>query len=177
MTELDEQLRTQADGGKIAGKFEPYRVILDYEALQDGFLDRIEDLNVPFHEIDAAGGFTPGNVQKLLSKSRERWARTLGLESLGKMLKGTGMALVLVVDDEGFAPIKEQLAKRRRRPSIVGQTRPPWLFTRKKAREMRAKWWCALTPAQQKKHQRKAQRGQASARRRKRVHCCGPATG
>src|ERR1700748_305782 len=89
--------------------FEPYRVILDYEALEDGFLDRIEDLNTTFDQIDAAAGFTRGNTQKLLSKSRERWARTLGIESMGKMLKGTGMALVLVVDDERFAAIKAEL--------------------------------------------------------------------
>src|SRR5437879_1988782 len=124
-------------------ELEPYMLVLDYESLEDGFLDRIEDLNTTFDQIDAAAGFTRGNTQKLLSKSRERWARTLGIESLGKMLKGTGMALVMVVDDERFAPLKEQLVarKRPRKQANASSTRPTWLFTKKKARELGKKRW------------------------------------
>jgi hypothetical protein len=81
------------------------------------FLDRIEDLNIPFSTVDENGGFTPGNTQKLLSKCRERWAKTFGLVSLGKMLKGTGIALVAVVDDERFAAIKADMRTRKRRPN------------------------------------------------------------
>jgi hypothetical protein len=92
-----------------------YRVILDYEALQDGFADRIEDLNVPMTEVDAGGGLTRGNAQKLLVKSDAKWARQFGWESLGKMLKGTGLALALIVDDERFAPIKAEMAQRKTR--------------------------------------------------------------
>lgn len=90
-----------------------YRVILDYEGLQEGFADRIEDLNVPLTEVDAAGELTRGNAQKLLCKSDAKWARQFGWESLGKMLKGTGLALALIVDDERFAPIKAQMVKRK----------------------------------------------------------------
>src|SRR5213080_804718 len=80
-------------------EYELYRVILDYEALQDGFLDRIEDLDTTLEQIEYAGDFTKGNVQKLLTKSPgkpgpDRSAsgrRTFGWESLGKMLKGTGL--------------------------------------------------------------------------------------
>jgi hypothetical protein len=157
--------------------YELYRVITDYEALQDGFLDRIDDLDTTL----ALPSFADGQVQKLLTKNpgkaitRKRdhrsasAKRTFGWESLGKMLKDTGLALVLVVDDARFGPVKEQLSKRKRKPSpsIVGQKRPTWLFTPKKASKMRAKWWNSLTEAQQKKHQRKAQKGQAAARRRK----------
>lgn len=96
---------------------EPYRVILDYEALEDMFLDRIEDLNIPFSTVDDNGGFTQGEAQKLLCKSRERWARTFGVISLGKMLKGTGIALVAVVDDERFAELKGDMKLRKRRPN------------------------------------------------------------
>jgi hypothetical protein len=134
---------------------EPYRVILDYEALEDMFLDRIEDLNTTFLQIDFAAGFTPGNTQKLLSKSRERWARTLGIESMGKMLKGTGMALVAVVMNEA---IRAELTARQRprKPAIAGIARPAWLFSKKKAREMGKKRFSLMTPAQRKRHQRKA---------------------
>ena len=41
--------------------WEPYRVITDYEALQDGFLDRIDDLDTTMSAIpgfaDYAGGW------------------------------------------------------------------------------------------------------------------------
>jgi|SRR6202034_620589 len=95
-----------------APPYELYRVITDYEALQEGFIDRVEDLNVPRGEVDAAGGFTPGHASKLLCSPP---IKLLGRESLGKMLKATGMALILAIDDQRFAPIKAQLVKRRRR--------------------------------------------------------------
>ena len=149
--------------------YELYRVILDYEALQDGFLDRIEDLNTTLEQIEMGGGFARGVAQKLLTKSSGRLKRTFGWESLGKMLKGTGLALVLVVDDQRFAPLKEQLLPRKRPNKLANasSTTPTWLFTKKKAREMGAKRWSALTPAQRKRLARKAGKASARARRRK----------
>lgn len=157
--------------------YELYRVILDYEALQDGFLDRIDDLDTTLEQIDVAGGFSGGNTQKLLTKNpgkaiaRKRdhrsasARRTFGWESLGKMLKGTGLALVLVVDDTRFAPLKEQLMKRKRprQPAIAGIQQPVWLFRKNKAREMGKRRFLLMTPAQRKRHQKKA----AKARWRK----------
>jgi hypothetical protein len=90
-----------------------YRIVTDLEALQDGFVDRIQDLGVAFTEVDAAVGLTRGNVQKLLSKSDAKWCREFGWKSLGKMLKGTGLQLALIVDDERFAPIKAQMMRRK----------------------------------------------------------------
>lgn len=149
--------------------FEPYRVILDYEALEDMFLDRIEDLNTTFTQIDDAAGLTRGETQKLLSKSRERWARTLGITSMGKMLKGTGIVLVAVIDDERFAAIKAELTarKRPRKPAIAGSTRPTWLFGKKKAREMGKKRFSLMSESERKRHQRKAGKASGRARRRK----------
>jgi hypothetical protein len=158
-------------------EYELYRVILDYEALQDGFLDRIDDLNTTLEQIDAAGGLANGNTQKLLTKDGGKRGpdrlhslkRTFGWESLGKMLKGTGMALVLVLDDERFAPIKEQLTarKRPRQQANASSMRPTWLFTKKKARELGKKRWSKLTPAQRKRLTRKAGRASGKSRRRK----------
>jgi hypothetical protein len=161
-----------------AERWEPYRVILDLEGLEDGILDRIDDLETTFEQIEMAGGMAHGQLQKCLTKNpgkrivqarNNRHAsnkRNFGWESLGKALKGTGLALVLVVDDERFAAIKTQLAKRRRRaqPANAGSKRPAWLFTKKKAREMGKKRFSIMTPAELKRHQRKA--GKASARAR-----------
>ncbi len=147
-------------------EWEPYRIVLDYEALQEGFLDRIEDLNTTLEQIDMAGDFSKGNAQKLLSKcpSVRGWDRTrrdrriLGWESLGKMLKGTGLALVLVVDDARFAPLKEQLAKRknRRQPAIASIERSAWLINKDNAREMALKRWSVTSPAKRERMARKA---------------------
>lgn len=158
--------------------YELYRVITDYEALQDGFLDRIDDLETTQGGIP---GFADGAVQKLLTKSQgkaiarkrdHRHAdakRTFGWKSLGKMLENTGLALVLVVDDERFAPIKEQLGKRKRpRQQANASSAPaPWLFCKDKAREMGKKRWSGMTPEKRKKIMRKAGRASGRARRRK----------
>jgi hypothetical protein len=98
-----------------------YRVVMDLEALQDAFAERIEDLDVSLTEIDSVTGMTRGNAQKLLSKSDAKWAREFGWKSLGKMLRGTGLKLVLIVDDdERFAPVLAQMtrrsAKKRKQP-------------------------------------------------------------
>jgi hypothetical protein len=150
-----------------------YRLITDYEALQDGFADRIEDLNVPLTEVDVAGELTRGNTQKLLVKSDAPWARQFGWESLGKMLKGTGLALALIIDDERFAPIKAEMAQRkmRSRPANAGSKRPTWLFTKRKAREMGRKRMSIMTPAQRQRLARKAGKASAKARRQKRIVC------
>lgn len=155
-----------------------YRVITDYEALVDAFADRVEELNTPLTEIDAASGMTRGNMQRLLRSAdpkdwrpsnKRKQSRAFGWETLGNALEGTGMVMVLMIDDARFAAIKQQLPKRKRKdlPRIVGKRRPAWLLTPKKASKLREKWWSSLTPAQQKKHQRKAQRGMVAARRRK----------
>ena len=156
--------------------YELYRVILDYEALQDGFLDRIDELDTTMAAIPK---FADGVVQKLLTKNpgkaiaRKRdhrsasARRSFGWESLGKMLEGTGLALVLVIDDERFAPLKERLAKRRRKPAMAGIVRPTWLFTKDKAREMGKKRFSTMNPAQCKRFQRKAAKSRWRKKRRR----------
>jgi hypothetical protein len=145
-----------------------YRVILDYEGLQDGFADRIEDLNVPLTEVDAAGDLTRGNTQKLLVKSDAPWARQFGWESLGKMLKGTGLALALIVDDERFAPIKAEMQQRRMRPrSMLRQVPPKWLFTPQKARKMGKKRWDGVPPEQRSRIMKKVRKAAKAKHRRR----------
>jgi hypothetical protein len=150
-----------------AQPYELFRVALDYEALQDAFLDRIEDLDTTFEQIELAVGMPRGHASRLLCKSQKRVVKALGPKSLSQMLKGTGLALALVVDDERFAAVKEQLAKRKkpRQPANAGSQRPAWLFTREKAREMGKKRFATMTDSQRIRHQRKA--GKASGRARR----------
>jgi hypothetical protein len=153
---------------RITPEYELYRVITDYEALQDGFLDRIEDLETTFEQIEMAGELPKGYAAKLLMKSQKRVVKALGPHSLGKMLKGTKLVLALLVDDGRFAQ-QIELAKRRRKreQTNVSSTRPTWLFTRKRGREMRQKSLSNLTPKQRKKIARKAGIASGKSRRRK----------
>lgn len=151
----------------MTAPFEPYRVILDYDALQDGFLDRIEDLNTTYEQVEAAGGIASGNVAKLLCKSDKRVVKALGPQSLAQMLKGTGLVLALIVDDERFAALKAEHMKPRARPqmrTIVRTLKPRWLFNSVRASKTRAKGWESVPPEKRKKLMRKV----AKARWRKR---------
>ena len=162
---------------RVTPEYELYRVITDYEALQDGFLDRIDDLETTLEQIDMAGGFAKGNAQKCLTKTAsvrgwdraKRDKRILGWDSLGKMLSGTGLALVLVVDDERFAPIKEQLGKRKRRNQLPNGSskRPTWLLTRSKSLKMQVLRNRSLSPQQRKRIAQKAGKASGRARRLK----------
>jgi hypothetical protein len=101
-----------------------YRVVLDLEGLRDAFADRIVDLDVPMTEVDAVGGMTRGNCQKLLVKSDAKWSRSFGWKTLGAMLKGTGLQLVLIEDAERFAPIKAQMVQRKSKRPHIETDRP-----------------------------------------------------
>jgi hypothetical protein len=94
--------------------------------------------------------------------------KTLGKGTLGNMLKATGLALIVVVDDERFAEVKAQMQRRKRSvPPNAGTKRPTWLFTKKKAREMGKRRFASMTPAQLSRHQRKAAKAMHRARRLK----------
>lgn len=160
----------------VLGRYELYRIVTDYEGLKEAFNDRIEDLDTPMSEIDTAADLTPGHTQKLLCKSNADWSRSFTWKTLGPMLKGTGLALVLVVDDARFAPVKATLAKRRRknvRP-IGRRVRPAWLFTREKSREMNEKRWSTVPVEQRKKIIKKLNKAKWSRRNRKRLESGAP---
>lgn len=155
---------------RITPEYEIYRVIaapsgnepadISYETLLEGFYDRVEDLNTPRVEIDEAGDFASGHSAAILAGNK-----MLGKTSLGKMLKATGLALVLVVDDARFAAVKARLVKRRRtvKPAIAGIVKPAWLFTKDKAREMGKKRWSGVSDLKRKRLAKRA----AKARWRK----------
>lgn len=147
------------------GQYELYRVVTDWDALHEGFRDRVDDLRITRLEIDAAGKLQPGYSAKLLCDPP---MRTFGRESLEKMLKATGMALVFVLDDARFAPVKERLTARKRPlRSMVRRVRPKWLFNSQKASKNGKKWWSSLTEAQRKRAIKKLGRARDRARSRR----------
>src|SRR4051812_15399498 len=79
---------------------EIYRIVTDMEALHEAFRDRVEDMDVSRIELDAMAGLTPGYASKLLCDPPMKF---VGKETLGKMLKGTGLRLAVIVDN-GSAP-------------------------------------------------------------------------
>jgi hypothetical protein len=148
-----------------AMSYELYRVITDWDALHEGFRDRVEDLRITRLETDAAGQLQPGYSAKLLCDPP---MRSFGQKSLEGMLKGTGMALVLVIDDERFAPIKEGLSQRKRPlRAMVRRARPKWLFTSQKGSKNGKKRWEGVPEEQRKKIMRKLAKASHRARRRK----------
>jgi len=162
---------------RIEERYELFRIVTDYEALQDGFLDRLDDLDTTM----ALPSFADGVVQKLLTKNPGKRVqkakncrfndarRTFGWESLRKMLNDTGLALVLVVDDERFAETKKQLVKRRKpRQQANGRSaRPKWLFTRRNAKKMGQKRWEGVSDLERARLTRKAGKASAAARCRR----------
>lgn len=143
-------------------QYEVYRIVTDYEALHEGFRDRVDDLEVTRQEIDAAGNLLPGYAGKLLCSPP---IKNLGLVSLGKMLKATGMALVLVIDDERFAPVKAQMSKRQRPMRTNVSIKPPhWLISKETASKMRALGVLKLSPRQRKLIAKRAARARWSKR-------------
>jgi hypothetical protein len=148
----------------IDDRFEVYRVVTDYEALREGFIDRAEDLNVTRLALDEAGGFTGGHSAKILCTPP---IKDLGKVSLGKMLKATGMALVLVIDDERFAPVKATMAKRKKTMRAVARIRRvKGLFTKENAGKYGKKRWDGITPEIRKKIMRKVAKARWKQRRR-----------
>lgn len=89
---------------------EIYRIVTDMEALHEAFRDRVEDLNVSRIELDAVAGLTPGYASKLLCDPPMKF---VGRETLPKMLKGTGLAIALVVDDGKLAARSAETPKRK----------------------------------------------------------------
>lgn len=157
---------------KIDDKYEVYRIVTDMEALHEAFRERIEDLETTHIEIDAAGKLQPGYTSKLLAPKP---MKQFGKESLPRMLKATGMALVLVIDDERFAPIKAMLAKRERPLRANARiVKPAWLFTRDQARLMGGKRWAGLSEKKRASIARKAAKARWAKRRKERERTTQP---
>ena len=150
-----------------ADRYELYRVATDMEALTDAIRERVEDLNVSRTEIDEAGQLLPGYAAKLLCDPP---MRGLGQKTLGPVLKATGLALIVVIDDERFAPLKDTLTKRKRTVRPNGSIkRPHWLITKEISQKMQVLRNQKLSPDKRRAIARKAIRTRWSKRRRRAI--------
>jgi hypothetical protein len=91
--------------------FEPFRIVEDYDALCEALSERVEDLQATRLGVDAAGGFAGGHASTLLCRPQ---IKGYGPVSLTRMLKATGMVIVLAIDEERFAKVREVLGRRER---------------------------------------------------------------
>ncbi|WP_316176246.1 hypothetical protein [Bradyrhizobium sp. SZCCHNRI1073] len=162
MSAPDTETITTSDG------YEIFRVCTDMEALHDAFRDRVEDLNISRETLDELGGFTARYSAKLLCDPPMKW---IGRETLPKMLKATGMAIVLVLDDDRFAPTKAKLANRKRTVRAVARIkRVKGYFTKENAGFYSKNSWKHLPPAKRSRLARKAANARwRAARRRKKL--------
>jgi hypothetical protein len=103
--------------------FEAYRIVEDYDALCEALSERVEDLEATRLGVDAAGGFASGHASTLLCRPQ---IKGYGPVSLTRMLRATGLTLVLAIDDERFATVRERLGRRERplRPAAHKPTAP-----------------------------------------------------
>jgi hypothetical protein len=101
--------------------FEAYRIVEDYDALCEALSERVEDLQATRLGVDAAGGFASGHASTLLCRPQ---IKGYGPISLTRMLRATGMVIVLAIDEERFAKVKERLG-RRERPLGSPARKPP----------------------------------------------------
>jgi hypothetical protein len=142
-----------------------YRVVTDMEGLQEAVRDRAEDLNTTRESLDEASGLQPGYCGKILCHPP---MRALGPKSLPAILKATGMVMVLVIDDERFAPIRANLVAPKRIMRSIGRIRQPaWLFTPKKASKLAKNRWANVSPEKRKRLMKKLAKAGWISRRRK----------
>lgn len=148
----------------LDGRFEIYRVVTDLEGIREGFIDRAEDLNVTRLALDEAGGLTSGHSAKILCTPP---IKNLGDISLPKMLKATGMALILVIDDERFAPVKAEMATRKKVMRAVARIkRVKGYFNKENAVKHGKKRWDGIPANIRKKLMRKVAKARWHQRKR-----------
>lgn len=150
---------------RIEDKYELYRIVTDMDALHEAFRDRIDDLNATRTSVDDAGGFTPGYSAKILCHPP---MKAIGRDSLPKILKATGMALVLVIDDKQFSVVKDKLIKRRRPIRAVARIkRVKGFFTTENAGKINKKRWAKISPELRSKIMRRVINARWRAERRR----------
>jgi hypothetical protein len=142
--------------------------IVDYDSLHRALRERREALDLPFTEVDKAGGLASGHASKILSPSQIKRAT---LATVGFLAPALGAKLVLVEDLQSLEQLKKHF--RTRQVKTPGRS-VPWgrpgtqmvvslRFVKRIARkggEARAR---KLTPAQRSASARKAAKARWSS--------------
>jgi len=114
-----------------------------YEDIRQALILRADELNISRETLDDASGLPDGFSSKVLSPEGQK---SLGPATLGPMLGGLAVKLLIVPDEEQLTRLKKWLANQRDRtkmtlclPPIAGKHRPKWLFHPRKAKRMAKK--------------------------------------
>src|SRR5262245_59540569 len=87
----------------------PLAEIRDYDSLHRALRDRAQSLQVSMATIDEVAGLADGHASALLGpRPRVRF----GMVTLGLVLQGLGLKLMLVEDEPQMAKIKSRLVPR-----------------------------------------------------------------
>jgi hypothetical protein len=89
---------------------------LDYASLRDGLRARARAIGISRSEIDHVGRLPDGHAGGLLAENSNR---SLGIRSLGKIMKALGVRLLLVEDPETTARTARLMGRRRSEPQAV----------------------------------------------------------
>jgi hypothetical protein len=142
--------------------------ILGYHQLLATIRARKEELKMSDKDLDNVAGLATGHWSKIISGRK-----SLGPLSLGRILRGVGLKLIAQEDVEGtvkiaelYLPRAEQQVRHRNNTTMLIGNPLPWLFTSRKARQLRTNYLKRTTPEQRSRTAKKAWR---SRRRRQRA--------
>lgn len=134
-------------------------IVRDYGDLR-AVLSRVRDLrNISCEEIDRLAGWPAGLAGKVLCAEP---IRRLGPDTIAGGLGALGVMLVAVDDPEALAKYTARAEQRdSAQVRVTAKPRikiPKWLFTSRKARELRLSQLANMSPKQRAKMARKARR-------------------
>ena len=91
-------------------------VIHDYDSLHKALRERKAELEITFNTLDEVAGFTSGHASKLLAP---RPLKNIGGTTLGLMLQGLGVQLIMEEDPEAMERISAKLTKSKLPPVVL----------------------------------------------------------
>jgi hypothetical protein len=142
-------------------------VVSGYQGIIAACKARKEELGISDAEFEEASGLTRGHWSKITG-----YIKVLGPLTMGKVLRGLGLDLIVSENVELTAKVREACASRnenqvRKRPVLAKASGAdfPYLFTSKNGSEMALKRAAALTPSRRRAIARKAARAGIKKRR------------
>jgi hypothetical protein len=114
---------------------EALAVVRDYEQLNAALRARVDQLGISLETLDHLCGFWAGYSSHLLAPKPQGNMRCLGKMSLGSVLGGVGLKIVLVEDRDALAKVRSRLVEsdkaqtRKENPRPAGSKRRENVFT------------------------------------------------